>query len=323
VAVGNPTIDIDDDGHRTVGGTVVYSALQAARLGLPALVVGRAAPADVPTIEAACGAEVSLALRPARTTTVFHNSRLTEPRRQFLRDRGGAIETRADLADLAAVAAAFGGRPVPAGRAAGTGDGSRAEEARARDRWAGDAPPGRDDDGARRPGILHIAPVARETPVIEIVDRLEADFVGLTPQGLIRRWDATGAIHLTALEESADLGRAIDVLVMARSELPYLASLVDAVIQAGRLVVVTAGAAGCEVWRRGGVDRFPAYPCPRPVDDTGAGDVFAAALLVELFRGRALAAAVRFAAVAASLSLRGNGPTRLARLREIAALLDE
>jgi len=307
VAVGNPTIDLDDDGRRAVGGTVVYSALQAARLGLPALVVGRAAPADLATIGAACADEVRLALRPARATTVFHNSRLTEPRRQYLRERGGVLDVRTDLARAAAIVA--GQDPDAPGPA---GPGGR----------GGPVGPVGPVGVRRQRGILHIAPVARETPATEIVERWEADLVGLTPQGLIRHWDATGAVHLTPLDDSPRLGHAVDVLVTARAELPYLAGLVDVALNAGRIVVVTAGARGCEVWRRGGVDTFPAFPCPSLVDDTGAGDVFTAALLVELYHGRPLASAVAFAAVAAALSLRGIGPSRLADRAEIAALAD-
>jgi ribokinase len=43
------------------------------------------------------------------------------------------------------------------------------------------------------------------------------------------------------------------------------------------------------------------------VDSTGAGDIFAAALFVELYRGAGVADAVRLASTAAALSLDGSG----------------
>ena len=52
--------------------------------------------------------------------------------------------------------------------------------------WAGEIGPGL----APQAGILHMAPVASE---IAAGSWPRAEFVGLTPQGLVRRWDGPGS----------------------------------------------------------------------------------------------------------------------------------
>jgi hypothetical protein len=51
--------------------------------------------------------------------------------------------------------------------------------------------------------ILHLAPVARETPIDWDG---AADFVGVTPQGLVRHWDPPGEVSLVQLDTGSLLG---------------------------------------------------------------------------------------------------------------------
>lgn len=53
-------------------------------------------------------------------------------------------------------------------------------------------------------------------------------------------------------------------------------------------IVVTLGAAGCEVWRQGQRSVVPGVPATEVVDPTGCGDAFRAALLYGLERGWSL-----------------------------------
>ncbi|HET8681034.1 MAG TPA: PfkB family carbohydrate kinase [Micromonosporaceae bacterium] len=168
--------------------------------------------------------------------------------------------------------------------------------------------------------ILHIAPVAAELAAGEVAEQVPAEFVGLTPQGLIRSWDATGRVLLRPIEGGSELARRVHAVVAAECEYPYLAPLLEGAVHAGAVAVVTKGAAGCEVRSTAGIEQYPAVRVAEPVDDTGAGDVFAAALFVELHRGTAVAEAVRFASAAAALSLRGIGPHGIASRTEIAGL---
>ena len=62
----------------------------------------------------------------------------------------------------------------------------------------------------------------------------------------------------------------------------------------------------------GGGQTVPALPVRRDADRTGAGDVFAAALLVAVAEGAQAVAAVRFAMAAAACSIEGVGPAAIA-----------
>jgi ribokinase len=75
----------------------------------------------------------------------------------------------------------------------------------------------------------------------------------------------------------------------------------------GAPVVVTLGARGALIVERGHAPEPVAPHAVDAVDTTGAGDAFSGALTAELARGTELAAAARFAAVAAALSTRRPG----------------
>jgi ribokinase len=94
---------------------------------------------------------------------------------------------------------------------------------------------------------------------------------------------------------------------------PYAAARILSA-RTGAPVVVTLGDQGAIAVSGGDSERISA-PLLEAVDTTGAGDAFAGALAAELSAGRPLVDAVRFAVVAASLSVRVAGaregmPTR-------------
>lgn len=182
--------------------------------------------------------------------------------------------------------------------------------------------------------ILHLAPVARETPVSW---EGEAGFVGVTPQGLVRRWredeglpfvqlDAgsplgdvpllppdsealRGDISAVALEE-AQLPARFDAAVIAERECPSCDALFPAARRHGANVAVTAGSRPTTLHLPGdgSVVQTPLPPRVVVRDDIGAGDVFAAAFFVALAEGRSGLQAAVLANAAASTRIAGEGP---------------
>jgi 2-dehydro-3-deoxygluconokinase len=71
-------------------------------------------------------------------------------------------------------------------------------------------------------------------------------------------------------------------------------------------VAVTCGAAGIHV-DAGNTQWQPAFPAPKVVDQTGAGDVFAGTVTARLALGDDLTTAVRIGAAASSLAVGGTG----------------
>jgi ribokinase len=123
-----------------------------------------------------------------------------------------------------------------------------------------------------------------------------------------------------------DLLSSLDVLVVNEHEAAHLAAG-RPIAELTRLVpavIVTLGSDGAQLHRRG---MSPiSLPAPRvhAIDATGAGDTFCGALAAELAAGGGLEAAMRFAIVAASLSVERAGavpsvPMRDAVLARVAA----
>jgi 1D-myo-inositol 3-kinase len=99
LALGNPTLDVQAGGSSVLGGSVVYSALQAARLGLSAAIVGRANPAQLEPYWKPYAEEVGLTLQPAESTTTFRNVSMGDAREQWLEDWAGSIQGLGELPD--------------------------------------------------------------------------------------------------------------------------------------------------------------------------------------------------------------------------------
>jgi sugar/nucleoside kinase (ribokinase family) len=278
--VGHVTIDVmAPDGPRRPGGGALYSALQAARLGLRTLIVTRGAPRELDELLEPYRDELEVEVLPAeRTTTLLTWGKGDSPRQRLLA-------------------------------------------------WAGpiDVPVAVDTS------ILHLAPIARETPRAW---QRRASFVGLTPQGLVREWDADGGISLAPLRREL-LPERCDAAVFSETERARCEELIsracagedrpgspaDPVDRArdpadhpqsplGPIVAVTAGARAVTLHLP---DRAPldvaVPPIDDPRDDLGAGDVFAAAFFVALHRGLPPADAAAYGNAAAAVRIAaGAGP---------------
>lgn len=255
-AVGHVTVDLLPGGEQRVGGTALYSSIQAARLGLRVVVVTRGVTDEIERLLAPYAHELELLVSPAEQTTTLETEGVGANRRQRLVG------------------------------------------------WAGEIAP----ELAPAAQIVHLAPVARE---ISPRQRGGGGFVGLTPQGLVRRWSAPGsAIELgPATAEQQALGGVCSAMVLSAEERDSCAGVIAAGLGAGAVVAITAGAAGGALLLPDGEEQEIGGPrVTDPAEDLGAGDVFAAAMFVELHGGAPPARAAEFAAAAAAVRLEGTGP---------------
>jgi 1D-myo-inositol 3-kinase len=155
--------------------------------------------------------------------------------------------------------------------------------------------------------ILHLAPVAQETAGGWSG---RADFVGLTPQGLVRAWTARNPRMRPARLRASQLPERCDAVVFSESERVSCAPLLHGKTPAlpNAVVAITAQAGATELRLPGGAIRHIAVPAPAEVvDDIGAGDVFAAAFFSALRAGSAPEQAARFASGAAAVRIAGAG----------------
>jgi sugar/nucleoside kinase (ribokinase family) len=267
VAVGHVTVDVLASGERRPGGTALYSALQAARLGLPATIVTRGEERVIRELLEPFAGELETLVQPAPETTTFATTGAGAARRQRILAWGGPIEM-------------------------------------------GDLPPG---------AILHLAPVAAE---LTGVPPRGWEFVGLTPQGLVRHWPALGAEVRSCAPKPEGLALAgiCDAVVLSDEERSACAPLIDGARASGATVAITAGPGATEILSSAGEPlELSLEPIEDPADDLGAGDVYAAAFFAALAGGLAAVEAGKLAGAAAALRMLGPGPGAIARRPEIQA----
>lgn len=169
----------------------------------------------------------------------------------------------------------------------------------------------------RAPDVLHLAPVLAETPAGPPAT-LRARVTGLGVQGLVRRVAADGRVEQPRWDPPRPALAGVDVAFVGEDDLRGQGDLVARLAAAVPVVVLTHGAAGCELLAEGRVRRVGVFPA-REVDPTGAGDVFAAGFLVGRARGLDLVAAARLGAAAASIVVEGAGGAALDRMGEAEA----
>jgi len=136
---------------------------------------------------------------------------------------------------------------------------------------------------------------------------------GVAPQGFFRQWKPHGLVEARDWPGAPAALALADVVSMSEDD--HVAPEELAEEFPGRAFAVTKGAKGARIYSGGDVYDLPAFPAVE-VDPTGAGDVFAAGLLLALRERRPVVRAARFAACVASFAVEAPGvegiPTRSA-----------
>ena len=317
--IGHVTIDVLDDGSRRAGGTAFYSAVQAARLGLHARILTRGVPGEIEALLEPFLGELELTVLPAPHTTTLHTLGSGSERSQRVLAWAGPI-----AADLELDTAILHLAPV-------------ARETPTRWRWAPRGAPA---------GTPVAPPEGTPRGGAPLPPHPRAPFVGLTPQGLVRDWGGPGG-QITQVPPmgagAAAIAGRCDAIVVSEHERASCSALIAAARAAGATVAVTAGAGPITILTQGTAapassaeasePEIPALELDvpvlaldvpaleQPVDDLGAGDVFAAAFFVALSEGRSPLAAAGFGSAAAAVRMGGSGAGAIGGREEIEARL--
>jgi sugar/nucleoside kinase (ribokinase family) len=136
----------------------------------------------------------------------------------------------------------------------------------------------------RNPSVVHLGPLCQELDT-SIVERFPRSVIGVTPQGWMREWDEAGLVRAIEWADAARVLRKAAVVVISEDDVADR-SVIHEWASKARMLVVTLGERGCDVYRQGATDAFhsPAFKSAVEVDPTGAGDVFAAAFLWHLHK---------------------------------------
>ncbi|MBV6441990.1 MAG: hypothetical protein DYG98_02490 [Haliscomenobacteraceae bacterium CHB4] len=163
--------------------------------------------------------------------------------------------------------------------------------------------------------IVLFCPIAGEVdfPVLRAFPRA---LKGATIQGWLRQWDDSGKVTPKAMDWSQLA--AADVVIMSDADIRGFEPAIPAIASCVKVLVMTQGAKGAQVFSGGTQLQFPAYPV-RELDATGAGDVFATAFLIKYAEENDISRAAAFAHCAASFVVEGTGINNLASMEQIEA----
>ena len=167
----------------------------------------------------------------------------------------------------------------------------------------------------RRTSIIHLGPLDNEMDSI-LPKGFSPALLGITPQGWMRQWDAEGRVSPAEwTNPDSALARA-GAVIISREDVGGDDEVIEHMAHQTRVLAVTEGAAGAVLYWNGDRRRFRA-PQMQEVDATGAGDVFAAAFFVRLFKTRDPWEATRFATLIASRSVTRVGLAGIPTAKEI------
>jgi sugar/nucleoside kinase (ribokinase family) len=127
--------------------------------------------------------------------------------------------------------------------------------------------------------LVHIAPIAGEVDP-PIAHHFRDSTVLLTLQGWLRRWDSDGRVHFRRWFD-ADVLRSIDMVVFSEEDILEAPDMEGDFRGAVEHLFVTRAERG-GTYYRDGVPQPYTTPTVELTNPTGAGDVFAAALLASL-----------------------------------------
>jgi sugar/nucleoside kinase (ribokinase family) len=123
--------------------------------------------------------------------------------------------------------------------------------------------------------IIHIGPIFNEIDV-SILNFLPDDHFYMTPQGMLRQADKNGRVHPKLWELPREITRKAAAIVISNEDVQNDEGLIEELADHSKVLVVTENQEGARVYWHGDLRHFSSPEVPF-VEDTGAGDIFAAA----------------------------------------------
>jgi sugar/nucleoside kinase (ribokinase family) len=161
-------------------------------------------------------------------------------------------------------------------------------------------------DAWRSTNIVNLCPVANEYSA-EIIHLFEGSLIGVCPQGWMRWWGSDGHVHRKEWETFKEVLPHADVVFFSQHDVANPEKTAKTYLDYTGLVVVTRGEQGASVYCHQGEEyHVPAFYADE-IDPTGAGDVFAAAFLVNYFDTRDPVKAATFGNCVASFAVEKGG----------------
>jgi sugar/nucleoside kinase (ribokinase family) len=123
--------------------------------------------------------------------------------------------------------------------------------------------------------IIHIGPIFNEIDT-SILNFLPDNHFYMTPQGMLRQADKNGRVHPKSWELPHEFTRKAAAIVISNEDVQNNEDMISELADNSKILVVTENQGGARVYWHGDLRHFSAPEVPF-VEDTGAGDIFAAA----------------------------------------------
>jgi len=123
--------------------------------------------------------------------------------------------------------------------------------------------------------IIHIGPIFNEID-ISILNFLPDNHFYITPQGMLRQADKNGRVHPKDWELPHEFTRKATAIVISNEDVQNDEDIISELADNSKILVVTENQGGARVYWHGDLRHFSSPEVPF-VEDTGAGDIFAAA----------------------------------------------
>ncbi len=183
--------------------------------------------------------------------------------------------------------------------------------------------------GMRSPDILLVCPVLGEVDLHAALKVAKAKLIGVGLQGYLRKIDVTQntpskfkRVMTCELQIDIDGLKRLDVVGLSEDDIVGQTDLIEFLCRHVKLVALTRGQSGCELFYHGSHVVLDAYPVDRVVDPTGAGDCFMAGLLYGLAIGRNPIEAAKLGMACGSIVIQARAGEALDRISEAWLLIN-
>ena len=168
----------------------------------------------------------------------------------------------------------------------------------------------------RASNIVYLCPIANEVSTELVHCFGKGTLIGATPQGWLRRWDASGRVEAKRWTAAEEILPYIDVLILSDEDIRAYPDELERYIRLAPIVVLTRGVKGATLFQNGTQLESEAYSVTE-IDPTGAGDVFATSFLIDYYQNRSVEKALNFAHCVASFAVEGIGTSCIPKFAQV------
>lgn len=177
--------------------------------------------------------------------------------------------------------------------------------------------------------FTYLAPVLDELDPFVWSERIQMGLVGLGIQGLIKDAPVAGPgkrrlVRPKPWEPNEEQLAQLDIVFASDEDIRGQSPrLLETVVEAVPLMVLTKASRGCVLFHGCEQAEVGVFPPRATVDPTGAGDTFAASMMLALAGGFSVMESARLASAAGSIIVEGLCGSTFSRLNEVYQRMDE